>query len=204
MIILTIKEIYKTLFLSKISFMKIILNLSAFLIIFSCSSSKTTLTEKGLVGNGILVNNLKQGKWTFYKNEKLYSTGKFSKGKKIGYWKDYHPNGKLFQKGKFKNDFQNGIWNYYYESGEFMGKGELIYDKQNGLWKWFHKNGKLYTERLYENGKLMEIKSCFDEDENVLDCGKIFNGNGIMIYHNLENSTKILEKVEYIDGLRKK
>lgn len=87
------------------------------------------------------------------------------------------------------NDKQNRIWTYYYDSGEFMRRGELINDKQNGLWQWYHKNGKLYTERLYNLGKMVEIKSCYDNQGKVLECGKIINGNGTMIFHDVENGT---------------
>ena len=178
-----------------------------FLIIFlitSCSSTKTTIIENGKEGKGYLKNNMKQGKWIFFKNGKINSIGNFSKNKKNGKWKYFYSNGKLHQKGRYIDDKQSGIWNYYFDTGEFMGKGELINDKQNGLWKWFHKNGKLYTERFYINGKLMEIKSCYDKKGNVMNCGKIVNGNGTMIFHDIENETDTIQKFEYENGIIKK
>src|SRR5690606_1822644 len=68
-----------------------------------------------------------------------------------------------------------------------MGICEIIENKQIGLWKWLHKNGKLYNERIYNDGKLIEIKSCFDKNGKILDCGKIINGNGKMLFHDIEN-----------------
>ena len=169
--------------------------------IISCSTSKTTINENGREGKGHLKNNLKQGKWIFYKDGKINSIGNYSKNKMDGIWRYYHPNEKLHQKGKFVNDKQNGIWNYYFESGEFMGEGELVNDLQVGIWKWYHKNGKLYTERYYEDGKLMEIKSCFDKNGEKLDCGNLSNGNGYLLGHDLNNETDKIEKSEYKEGI---
>lgn len=181
--------------------MKKILIFAIIFLTTSCTTTKTTLIENGREGKGNLKNNLKQGKWIFYKDGKINSIGNYSKNKMDGIWRYYHPNEKLHQKGKFVNDKQNGIWNYYFESGEFMGEGELVNDLQVGIWKWYHKNGKLYTERYYEDGKLMEIKSCFDKNGEKLDCGNLSNGNGYLLGHDLNNETDKIEKSEYKEGI---
>ena len=85
-----------------------------------------------------------------------------------------------------------------------MGEGKLIDDKQDGLWKWYQKNGSLYTERLYQNGKLIEIKSCFNKNGEALDCGKIINGNGNLIFHDLENESNPIQNFNYENGMIKK
>ncbi|RRA95285.1 toxin-antitoxin system YwqK family antitoxin [Paenimyroides viscosum] len=176
------------------------------LIIFfaiSCSSNQIIINEEGKVGKGHLKNNLKSGKWIFSKDDKINSSGNYSKNKKNGNWKYYYPNGKLHQKGKYIDDKQNGIWKYYFDSGELMGSGELLENKQIGLWKWLHKNGRLYTERIYNDGKLIEIKSCFDKNGKILDCGKIINGNGKMLFHHIENETEVIEEFEFEKGIIK-
>ena len=181
--------------------MKKILVFSLILFIISCSTTKTILDENGKIGKGYLKNNLKQGKWTFYKDGKINSIGNYSKNEMNGNWKFYYSNGKLHQKGVLLNDKQNGIWNYYFDTGEFMGQGELVDDKQVGIWKWYYKNGNLYTERLYENGKLMKIKSCFDKNGQKLNCGEINNGNGYLLGHDLNNGSDEIEKSEFKDGI---
>ncbi|HUH26052.1 MAG TPA: hypothetical protein VLY87_05460 [Flavobacterium sp.] len=180
-----------------------ILFLSLIFFTISCSSSKKNIYEEGKVGKGHLKNNLKYGKWTYSKDDKLNSIGNYSGNRKNGNWKYYYPNGKLHQKGKYIDDKQNGIWNYYFDSGEFMGSGELLENKQIGLWKWFHKNGSLYTERIYSDGKLIEIKSCFDKNGKILDCGKIINGKGKMIFHDIENESDTIEVFEFENGIIK-
>jgi len=183
--------------------MKKILTFSIIFFIISCTTQKTNLTENGKEGTGYLKNNMKQGKWIFFKEGNLNSIGKYSQNKKNGNWKFFYSNGKLHQKGKFIDDNQNGIWNYYFDTGEFMGKGQLLNDKQIGIWKWYHKNGELYTERFYDDGKLMEIKSCFDKQGQKMNCGKIINGNGTMLFHDLEKETNTIQKINFENGIIK-
>lgn len=190
-----------TVILPNLVLMKRMIMFSILLLTISCSTTKSTVTEDG---KGNLKNNLKEGKWTFYSEGKRNSAGHYSKGEKCGRWKYFYPNGKLHQKGRFLGDKQDGIWNYYFDSGEFMGAGKMVNGKQDGLWKWFYKNGNLYTERLYANGKLVEIRTCLDKDKKALDCGKINNGNGILIYHDLENETDTIQKFTFENGVIKR
>ncbi|WP_413998885.1 toxin-antitoxin system YwqK family antitoxin [Flavobacterium sp. W1B] len=183
--------------------MKSIFIFSITLILFSCGT-KTIVFEDGIKGEGRHRNNQKEGKWVFTKDGKLNSIGKYSNGKQTGKWIHFYANGKIHQKGNFQNDKQNGIWKFYYETGSFMGVGQITNDKQNGLWNWYYKNGRLYTERIHEDGKLIEIKSCFDKNGNLLDCGKLINGNGYLLYHDIDNESDTIQKFEYENGIFKK
>ena len=183
--------------------MKKILIVPIILLICSCSTIKTTLTENGKKNIGTLVGGLKQGRWNSYEDGQLISTGNYSDGKQTGYWKYFYPNGRIHRKGKFINDKAHGFWYYYFDNGQLMGKGDIINDEQNKVWKWFYNNGNLYTERLYDHGKLLEIKSCFDNKGGQLDCGSIINGNGIMISHDVESKTDTLQRFEFVNGLLK-
>jgi len=182
--------------------MKNIIIFSISLILISCTP-KIIVYENGRNGEGKIKNNQKEGTWVFKKDGKLNSIGKYSNGKQTGKWTYFYTNGKIHQEGNFQNNMQNGIWKFYYENGNFMGVGEIINDKQNGLWKWYHKNGKLYTERIHENGNLLEIKSCFDKNGNLLDCGRIIAGNGYLIYHDIVNETDTIQKIDYENGIIK-
>lgn len=182
--------------------MKRILTFLPILLLLSCTTH-TTLIENGKEAKGHLKKGLKNGTWTFYKAGKVDAVGTFLEDTKNGDWSYFYDNGKLHQKGEFRNGKQNGVWKYYFDSGEFMGMGELLNGKQIGVWKWYHKNGNVYTERLYVDGKLMEIKSCFDRDKNVLDCGTIHNGNGTMFFHDLEKESDTIQKFQYENGVVK-
>jgi len=183
--------------------MKNILAISLLLILISCSTGKTSIRENNLNGTGRLVNDMKQGKWIFFKNDTIDCIGFYKKNNKNGSWVYFYNNGKIHQQGNYVNDKQNGIWKYYFDSGEFMGKGLLVNNNQEGLWKWYHKNGTLYTERFYKDGKLVNIKSCFDKNGNPQNCGKISNGNGLLIAHDLFDETTAIEEIEFENGLVK-
>lgn len=173
------------------------------LAIFSCSAPKTTLTKSGKEEIGKLIGGLKEGKWNSYEDGRLMSTGNYTKNQQIGYWKYFYPNGRIHRIGKLIKNKANGFWKYYFDNGELMGKGEVIDDELNGLWKWYYNNGNLYTERFYDNGKLLEIKSCFDKNGGQLDCGQIINGNGIMIMHDVESRTDTIQRFEFEKGILK-
>jgi antitoxin component YwqK of YwqJK toxin-antitoxin module len=183
--------------------MKKMLVIPIFLVIFSCSTTKTTLTKNGKEEIGNLIGGLKEGRWNSYEDGRLISSGNYSKNQQTGHWKYYYPNGRIHRKGKSINDKQNGTWYYYFENGQLMGTGKLIDNEQDGLWKWFYNNGNLYTERVYDKGRLLEIKSCFDKNGGQLDCGKITNGNGIMIFHNVESETDTIQRFEFEKGILK-
>lgn len=183
--------------------MKICFILSILFIITSCASTKTTIIENDLIGNGHIVNGLKQGKWIFYKNDTINSIGYYAKDQLNGIWTYFYPNQKMHQKGNYTNNKQNGIWKYYFDSGQFMGKGLLINDNQEGVWKWYYKNGQLYTERVYKDGRLIEIINCFDKNGNQINCGKITNGNGMLLAHDIFDETDTVEEIIFENGLVK-
>jgi antitoxin component YwqK of YwqJK toxin-antitoxin module len=182
--------------------MKQLLFIPIILLIFSCSTPRTAVTKIGQEDIGNLIGGLKEGKWKSYEDGQLLSAGNYTKNQQIGYWKHFYPNGKIHRKGKYINDKQSGTWYYYYfDNGELMGKGKIINNEEDGLWKWFYNNGNLYTERFYDNGKLLEIKSCFGKNGGQIDCGRIIYGNGIMILHDLENKTDTIRRFEFEKGL---
>jgi antitoxin component YwqK of YwqJK toxin-antitoxin module len=58
----------------------------------------------------------------------------------------------------------------FYENGNKEGIGKLDNGKLIGQWV-AHTNGKIYSERLYTDGKLMNIINCFDGNGKQLDKG---------------------------------
>ncbi|MEJ7559304.1 MAG: hypothetical protein WKF66_13420 [Pedobacter sp.] len=183
--------------------MKKILIIPIIVVVLSCTTTKTTLTKNGKEDIGNLIGGLKEGKWKSYEDGRLMSTGKYSKNQQTGYWKYFYSNGSIHRKGNYINDKQNGPWDFFFDNGQRMGKGEIIDDELNGLWKWFYSNGNLYTERFYDHGKILEIKSCFDKNGGQLDCGRLVNGNGIMLFHDVENKTDTIQRFEYEKGMLK-
>jgi antitoxin component YwqK of YwqJK toxin-antitoxin module len=169
--------------------MKNTLIIPILLLIFSCSTPKAVLNTNGIEEIGTLIDLLKEGRWKTYENGKLISVGNYHNNQQTGNWKYFHPNGKIHRIGKFISDKQNGIWNYYFDNGNLLGNGELINQELHGLWRYYYKNGNLYTERFYDHGKLLDIRSCYDKNGGQIDCGRIIDGNGTLILHDVEINT---------------
>ena len=138
----------------------------------------------------------------FYETGELKACGKAKNGVKYGKWKFYHENGKIRQVGEFNLGKQNGIWHFYHDNGNEEGIGSLENGKMVGNWIWNHHNGKIYTERLYEDGKLMEIISCFDGYGNKLSKGTLKEGNGSLNNYDIEGN--LLEVFNFENGIFKK
>jgi len=134
----------------------------------------------------------------YYETGELKATGKTTNGLKYGKWKVYHENGKLRQIGKFNLNKQNGEWRFFHDNGNKEGIGNLENGKMVDKWIWNHPNGKIYTERLYESGKLMEIISCFDGYGNKLFKGSLEKGNGSLNNYDIEGN--LLEVHNFENG----
>ncbi|NRT16609.1 antitoxin component YwqK of YwqJK toxin-antitoxin module [Flavobacterium sp. 28A] len=79
-----------------------------------------------------------------------------------------------------------------------QGIGTLDEGKRIGVWTWYFENGQLQTERRWNNGKLIEIMSCYDGKGTVLDKGTLVNGTGTMLLY--DSNGKLLETIVYKNG----
>tara|TARA_R110000868_G_scaffold403248_1_gene680332 strand:+ start:4122 stop:4676 length:555 start_codon:yes stop_codon:yes gene_type:complete len=166
---------------------------------FSCSISKEYYENGNLETKGIKSNQIKIGDWKYYyPSGKYQGGGKYRNGKRNGQWKWFHENGELWQIGHFLNDEQTGEWKFFHDNGNREGIGSSLNGGKIGKWIWYHTNGKLYTERLWENGKLLEIISCLDGNGNQLDKGSIINGTGTMNLYDMDGN--LIEALEYKNG----
>ncbi len=168
----------------------------AFLTLTSCSLQKEIYESGNLKAKGKVTNKIKNGKWKlFYESGNLFQIGEYSNGKETGEWKIFHENGKIRQIGRFNNGKQTGEWNFFHSNGNQEGIGALIDGKRTGTWKWYHTNGETYTEREWNNGKLIKIISCYDGEGNELDKGTFTNGNGTMKLYDIDGN--LLETLRY-------
>ena len=168
-------------------------------ILISCNTTEKyydngTLKEIGKTSNG-----LKTGEWKFYhENGVLFQVGKYYEDKEVGKWELYHKNERLWQVGKFNEGKQTGEWLFFHSNGNSEGVGTLLNGAKVGIWKWNHTNGKIYTERLWENGKLKQIISCFDGEGNELDKGSLISGSGTLNLFDIDGNQ--LETIRYENG----
>ena len=168
-----------------------------------------------------------QGEWKwYYEDGQIWTDGKYYDGAKIGEWKWYYENGKLkrysqydsegYAKDGFKRyyesgqiselgqydvqDDETGEWKEYYENGKLKAFGKYESGCKIGDWKYYHENGGIYQICLMAKGWLMEISSCFDENNNSLDKGTLVEGNGIAKEYHKNGELKA--SGEYKNGVK--
>ncbi len=128
--------------------------------------------------------------------------GYYEKGEQT--WWYYTKKGQLWKYGRLSGLYPIGEWKYYYDNGQLSEIGNYIgkeWDDRTGEWKSYHENGQLYQVQLWQNGKFMEIISCFDGKGNSLKKGNLRNGNGKVREYDIEGI--LLRKTTYRKGVEK-
>jgi len=128
---------------------------------------------------GSIKDNLQEGIWKLYINEKVYITGNYVKGKKEGLW----------------------IRNFINNSGKSTSTAEIQFynDLFNGPTKYYFKDGKLaksidYKNGLYE-GLEIEYNYNYDNDDTYLHSIKEYS-NGLLNGNYLIYDYKSLDTLE--------
>ena len=166
--------------------------------------------------------NLEGMTFGYHSNGKLKSELKYAGNKANGIYKTYFPSGALNQLGEYKNDLQQGIWTTYFEdsipeeklfyvdgevSGEFTEYwrgGELktkgIYKKKkiDGKVETRDTDGKLYSDLMYENGKLKEV-NFYDKAGKIISTTTTRRGAANIVFYSADG-VKISEGYYNKDG----
>ncbi len=97
-------------------------------------------------------------------------------------------NGNLQQSGFWtaESEVKIGAWKEHYENGHLKEEQTYLEGERNGSYRFYHENGKIWTEREYEGGKLLNVRFNFDKAGNELDPGTLTNGTGTLNYYNAD------------------
>ncbi|MDP1621869.1 MAG: hypothetical protein Q8M08_05980 [Bacteroidales bacterium] len=117
-----------------------------------------------------------------------------------GFRKTYYRNGVLKCDCYFKNGKRDSINQSHYENGQLQAMIIFNHGKENGKELWFYENGQFKGEQVYENGRLFEIISLFDNKGRPLEKGTLKKGNGTL--NNYSDEGK-LECIEFYKNGRK-
>lgn len=132
--------------------------------------------EGHLIGKGSLdEQGRREGKWTFYEEQRIISEGFYKKGNRHKEWIFFYENGGIEQKGSYKNGFLSGEWIQYFENGTVykiesykkdLLDGEFIQNKPSGelfikCWysdnildkEWILYYDFVVIHRFYKNGE---------------------------------------------------
>lgn len=139
---------------------------------------------------------------SFHVNGKLYSTGKYYHGTRIGLWLDYHINGMRADSMYFKLSgmpyHQAYHWDqlgnligydefdmsgsgagkslFYYEDSTLSGEGKYtIGNLKDSIWVYYRKDGSVSAKEYYDSGDFQKYEF-YDKDGNIygIDCDTSF------------------------------
>ena len=133
------------------------------------SSITTEISETSKNGDGIIVNQYKNGKkdglWRgFHKNGQMKSEGSYTAGLKEGLHKEWEDSGILLLEGFYAKGKANGLMKWFHEKGHLAGEGNMIDDVREGPWKIcdIEENG-FCIDAYFKNGKRDGIWKIYHE-----------------------------------------
>lgn len=101
---------------------------------------------------------------TYYENGQVEEQGSWSTNKNTGSFKRFYENGQVQQDFTFNTSGKrDGPQKYYYDNGQLMIEGNWNGGKESGEVKEYFENGKVKSVRVYNDGKMDESKSTFNE-----------------------------------------
>jgi antitoxin component YwqK of YwqJK toxin-antitoxin module len=137
----------------------------------------------------------------YYPDGKISAKGEFEKGSLSGNWEFFNADGILLSKGTYQAGQKSGEWKEVFEGVAGLYKsGEYLVGLKTGSWKVIDSDGFVYQEEIYIEDKLVSISEFKTISGNLLESGKIKNGNGRRIIFDSEGN--ILEKGRYAKGKR--
>ncbi|MEZ4933787.1 MAG: hypothetical protein R2788_16900 [Saprospiraceae bacterium] len=176
------------------------------------SEFKYYFPNKKLASHGKHKENLITGEMLIYYNTgELYSSIFYSNGKRNGENVYYYKNGKVNFKKPYSEDVPSGQFIAYYEDGTIQEEFEYKSGKEDGSYKYYYPNGQLWIEKIYDNGRLMEVIGSFSNKGEKMEKGTLTNGYGSVFYYTekgeiyttqfFENGVRVREeKLKSFDG----
>jgi hypothetical protein len=130
--------------------------------------------------NKIDKNNLKQGLWTTFHDEKYllvsdkdaatyYAVGEMIDNKQNGIWTyfDIKTNTKKAVT-TLKDNIANGLGATYHPNGQISSQGMVINGAYQGLWYIYHSNGKTQWEMRYKDSKRVGVAKEYDSTGKLI------------------------------------
>lgn len=88
--------------------------------------------------------------YQFFSEGSLRSYGELINNKREGKWSFYHPNGQLQTEAIFQDGIENGVYVVYRETGIPYYRGLYINGKRAGIWEIYDEDANLVTTQNYD------------------------------------------------------
>ncbi len=133
---------------------------------------------KYLISKELYLNDKKEGKSYYYKNNHLYKVENYSNGVKQGLAFEYTNDTLITKVMEYKNGFlvfseninrydkqgyKHGEWKEFYDGGRIKKEMYYIHGQLNGLYKEYDPSGKLIRVVMYKYGKPEEVDLTMDK-----------------------------------------
>lgn len=139
---------------------------------------------------------------SFYDNGIREQKAYYKRGRPEGAYRAWYANGKRKWVEWYQNGLKYGADSSYFETGKLESVIYYRGDKMEGLATVFHRNGKVWTERLYDKGRLMEVRFLKSKDGRPLEIGSFKNGNAWLNVYNDDGI--LIAKEKYRNGYLRK
>lgn len=136
----------------------------------------------------------------YYINGVLQMEGNVADGKRTGTWKEYYNNGKQKSVYGYALNEMDGDYKEYWDNGNLMTQATYVKGKIDGKWEDYDTDGKLYSESVYEKGRLRDLKF-YDKSGKVISSSTSRNGAGNFTFYDADGN-KTSEGYFTKDGLR--
>jgi antitoxin component YwqK of YwqJK toxin-antitoxin module len=134
-----------------------------------------------------------------YPNGKVFGKQIFVAGKKHGRQEYLYQDGKLHFFYDYKNGLRDGAYEAYYPDGKVKESFHNIADSIDGVYRYYYPSGQVWTEKIYKNGRIVNITGTYDKNGKERDKGTLKDGNGYINYYTEDG--KIYSVVTYKDGI---
>lgn len=149
---------------------------------------------------GVNQQDLMNGEQTlYYENGDKWDVGSYVNDLRTGVHSSYFMGGALKSTRYFNNDTLVGISTYYYSNGNVEWTVDHKNGVADGLYTYYYKSGQIWTQKVYKEGKVMDVKGTYLSDGTEVDHGTIKNGNGTIISYTLDG--KVYNISTYENGI---
>jgi uncharacterized protein len=125
----------------------------------------------------------KEGHFTsWHPNGQVESEGDFVGDKKEGLWTSYYKTGAVKEKTTYKNGQIMGEFTEYYANGTLSRKGNYTRKKPDGKIVDYDEDGKVFSESVYDNGKLRAI-NFFDKNGQPIASNTVQKNAAAVIFY---------------------
>ncbi len=166
------------------------------------SSGITSINAQKI--NQFTKDNKRTGLWKkYYSNKRIRYEGTFENGKEVGTFKYYEITTSKYPSiiKEFSVTSDSAKVSYFNKDGTLRTIGTMIGKSRVGKWIYYFPNGNLFSEEIYENGKLEGDLKNYYKDGTLLEITHYSNGkkNGVSKKYSEEGI--LIEEVNYLNNV---